>query len=70
MHNPLAFISNFSALEKFLTESYVPYYTVHPLRSPWPGMKQGLADSPTKGSLSVRPSNDFFVLCSVEELGN
>lgn len=70
MHYPLAFISNFSALGKFLTENYVPYYTVHPLHSPWPGMKQGLADSPTKGSPSVRPSNEFFVLCSVEELGN
>lgn len=70
MHNPLAFISNFSALGKFLTESHVPYYTVHSLHSPGPGMKQGLAHSPTKGSPSVRSSNEFFVVCSIEELVN
>lgn len=70
MYSPLPFISNFSALGKFLTESHMPYYTVHSLHSPWPGMKQGLAHSPTKGSPSVRSTNELFVLCSIEELVN
>lgn len=42
-YSSLTFISNFSALGKFLTESHVPYYTVHSFHTPWPGMKQGLA---------------------------
>lgn len=42
-YSSLAFISNFSALGKFLTESHVPYYKVRSFHTPWPGMKQGLA---------------------------
>lgn len=42
-HDPLTFISSFPSLWKFLSESHVPYYTVHPalLTMVWYQIKNG-----------------------------